>query len=175
MGTGVPALPPEHLWPTGDMPPELVSAARAEGVVLGSQQVVPSGIAVPPREFDPAALEAERPPEGDALLQNLRSVLNKGRNGGVRPAPMPPAPPNYATADMHYSFPLSATGARAEVNLYGEIGAKDIELLCRYLKLTAKGMRDGEAASARLSEHVSDGPDAKLPERRGRVRSGTGR
>ena len=180
MGTGVPGLAREDLWPTGDMPGELRAAMVSEAAAMGAaatHEVVPSGVALAPREFDPAALAAERPPivEGDALLENLR----KAANGNARPAqvpPMRPAVPVFATsADLHYAFPLGATGARAEVNLYGKIGASDVELLVEYLKLTARKMKHGETANARLSEHNSDGPDETLPAKRSRVRTGTGR
>jgi len=182
MGTGAPPLPPEHMWPTGDMPGEMRALMQAEAAAIGAaatHERVPAAVAVAPREFDAAALAAERPPlEGDELLASLRKVAN-GTNGHAAPSTptyLPPRPSlPTSPADMHYAFPLSADGNRAEVNLYGKIGARDIELLVNYLKLTARKMKDGEAANSDLPEHHSDGSDENVRTKRSRVRSGAGR
>ncbi len=182
MGTGVPGLAREDLWPTGEMPGELRSAMAAEAAAVNAaatHEVVPSGIPLAPREFDPAALAADRPPlvEGDALLENLRRVAGNCNGAKAQHLPPPrPAMPVFANpADLHYAFPLGTDGARAEVNLYGKIGASDVELLVQYLKLTARKMKHGETANPGLPEHNSARPDEKLPAKRSRVRTGTGR
>lgn len=164
-------MAPESMWPTGDMPKELRSAMRAEGIDIPAEiggppelhQKVNGG---PPRQIDTAGLEAERQaalrdgilvPEGGAdgasihvPLRNDEAIIDEGdaliarlRRQNNKPTP-PPAPPmSIITPDVNSMvYDMPLRpGRRAVLQLSGDIGPEDVTLLVRYLKLTAETLK----------------------------------
>ena len=124
-------VPPEHLWPTGNTPPELRTAMHAQGQLTPEElnklrQTAAEANGVenyrpPPRPMpDRQALEAER--------QTLRIV----ESPALAPQPQPIL--QRISANTHYHIPLSRQ-VTAEIVIHGEPTCNDFKLLLRYVKL----------------------------------------